>query len=48
VVLSGAATVAELQSNLTALKVDPIPGLLDDLVEDPVTYWEARAALPWN
>jgi aryl-alcohol dehydrogenase-like predicted oxidoreductase len=48
VVLSGAATVGELQSNLAALAVDPVTGLLDDLVEDPLDYWETRAALPWN
>lgn len=48
VVLSGAATVAELQSNLAAEALAPEPGLLDDLIEDPASYWETRAALPWN
>jgi aryl-alcohol dehydrogenase-like predicted oxidoreductase len=48
VVLSGAATVAELQSNLAAEALAPEPGLLDDLIEDPVAYWKTRAALPWN
>jgi aryl-alcohol dehydrogenase-like predicted oxidoreductase len=49
VVLSGAATVGELDSNLTAaqLQVDPLDGL-EGLREDPVAYWETRAALPWN
>ena len=47
VVRSGAATVEQLQSNLGALTLD-MPGLLDELVEDPVAYWETRAALPWN
>ena len=44
--LSGADTVAQLQSNLTALKVEP--ETLEDLVEDPVTYWHERGELPWN
>jgi aryl-alcohol dehydrogenase-like predicted oxidoreductase len=51
VVLSGAATVETLRSNLTA------PGLelgerldpeLEALAEEPARYWEERAALPWN
>lgn len=46
VVLSGAATVEQLQSNLTALQVEPEP--LDDLLEDPETYWRERGELPWN
>ncbi|HEY4823474.1 MAG TPA: aldo/keto reductase [Solirubrobacteraceae bacterium] len=46
VVLSGADTVAQLQSNLTALTVEP--ETLEDLVVDPVTYWHARGELPWN
>ena len=48
VVLSGAATVDELRSNLAALELDSIPDLLSSLTEDPATYWETRAALPWN
>ncbi|MFD7997030.1 aldo/keto reductase [Streptomyces mexicanus] len=51
VVLSGAATVAQLMSNLHAAAVD-----LDDeqlarlatLAEDPRAYWERRAQLPWH
>ncbi|MGW0815118.1 aldo/keto reductase [Streptomyces viridiviolaceus] len=51
VVLSGAATVAQLGSNLHATVVD-----LDDdqrarlaaLAEDPSAYWERRAQLPWH
>ncbi|MGW3290102.1 aldo/keto reductase [Streptomyces sp. NPDC001002] len=51
VVLSGAATVGQLASNLHAAVVD-----LDDdqvsrlatLVEDPQTYWEKRGRLPWH
>ena len=51
VVLSGAATVAELTSNLVAPTVRLDPALLDHLGtirEDPVRYWTKRAALPWN
>ena len=49
VVLSGAATVETLRSNLTALglgeRLDPE---LEALAEEPARYWEERAALPWN
>jgi aryl-alcohol dehydrogenase-like predicted oxidoreductase len=51
VVLSGATTVVQLESNLGALAVQPSPELteqLDAVREDPVTYWRTRAALPWN
>jgi aryl-alcohol dehydrogenase-like predicted oxidoreductase len=51
VVLSGAAKVEELESNLLAPALEPDEGLLgslDGLREDPVSYWETRAALPWN
>lgn len=51
VVLSGAVTVAQLTSNLDALKV----GLSDDeleslepLREPPERYWADRAELPWS
>jgi aryl-alcohol dehydrogenase-like predicted oxidoreductase len=47
VVLSGAATVEQFQSNLKALLVED-PETLDDLVEDPETYWHERGELPWN
>ncbi|MDQ0579848.1 aldo/keto reductase [Streptomyces rishiriensis] len=51
VVLSGAATAAQLASNLHAAVVD-----LDDeqverlagLAEEPRAYWERRAGLPWH
>jgi aryl-alcohol dehydrogenase-like predicted oxidoreductase len=46
VVLSGAATVEQLRSNLTALELRPAN--LDEVVEDPARYWEERSALPWN
>jgi aryl-alcohol dehydrogenase-like predicted oxidoreductase len=48
VVLSGAATVEQLQSNLQALSVDVDPEALDAMIEDPDTYWSKRGELPWN
>ena len=51
VVLSGAATVTQLQSNLRALAVpydDDLERRLESLTEAPRAYWEARARLPWN
>jgi aryl-alcohol dehydrogenase-like predicted oxidoreductase len=47
VVLSGAATIDALQSNLRALDVRDVPGL-DELREDGEDYWARRSALPWN
>jgi aryl-alcohol dehydrogenase-like predicted oxidoreductase len=47
VVLSGAATVEQLESNLGALELS-YDGALDDLAEDRDAYWARRAALPWN
>ena len=47
VVLSGAATVEQLESNLRARDVT-YGGEHDDLVEAPGAYWATRAALPWN
>jgi aryl-alcohol dehydrogenase-like predicted oxidoreductase len=50
VVLSGAATVETLQSNLTALELELgelDPGL-ESLAEAPARYWDERAALRWN
>ena len=51
VVLSGAATVQHVQSNVRALDVDYDESLdaeLAALVEDPESYWSTRAALAWN
>jgi aryl-alcohol dehydrogenase-like predicted oxidoreductase len=51
VVLSGATTVEQLRSNLTALDVEwdyEIDRRLAPLVEEPGRYWSTRAALPWN
>ncbi|MGW0576192.1 aldo/keto reductase [Streptomyces sp. NPDC002920] len=51
VVLSGAATAAQLASNLHAAVVDLDEDQLDGLAalaEGPRAYWEQRAALPWH
>jgi aryl-alcohol dehydrogenase-like predicted oxidoreductase len=50
VVLSGAATVSQLHSNLAALDPTPLPDgdRLAALALDPVTYWGERAAMPWT
>jgi aryl-alcohol dehydrogenase-like predicted oxidoreductase len=49
VVLSGAATVGQLQSNLLADSVGFSDATrFDGMVEDPETYWSKRGELPWN
>jgi aryl-alcohol dehydrogenase-like predicted oxidoreductase len=51
VVLSGAATIDTLRSNLRALELEldgELTSKLAELDEDPVRYWEERSALPWN
>jgi aryl-alcohol dehydrogenase-like predicted oxidoreductase len=51
VVLSGAATVDQLASNLRALEVtygDELDTRLAALAEDSKTYWSKRAELPWS
>jgi aryl-alcohol dehydrogenase-like predicted oxidoreductase len=51
VVLSGAATTAQLQSNLAALTLRLDSAALADLFaapEEPAHYWRFRASLPWN
>jgi aryl-alcohol dehydrogenase-like predicted oxidoreductase len=51
VVLSGAATVAQLCSNLAARDVRwdaELERALAGLREDPDAYWETRSRLPWN
>jgi aryl-alcohol dehydrogenase-like predicted oxidoreductase len=51
VVLSGATTVSQVESNLAALDVSISEGSLERLagaVMDSSAYWEARSALPWN
>ncbi len=50
-VLSGAATVAQLESNLGALEIawnDDLEGRVAGLVEEPAQYWATRAELPWT
>ena len=46
VVLSGAVTPGQLQSNLDAVAVGPLPEL--DLAEPPEEYWAARSARAWG
>jgi aryl-alcohol dehydrogenase-like predicted oxidoreductase len=51
VALSGAVTVEQLQSNLTALSVPPAALRdtgLDPLAQPAQVYWETRGALAWN
>jgi Predicted oxidoreductases (related to aryl-alcohol dehydrogenases) len=50
-VLSGASTVAQLGSNLTALRLAWDPALNEELAplaEEPEYYWNTRSALPWT
>lgn len=51
VVLSGAATVGELHTNLLGAAADPDEAQLArlaGLVEEPGAYWQYRSELPWN
>ena len=51
VVLSGATTVEQLDSNLAARTLGwdaELEQLLAGLVEPPAAYWAARAELPWT
>ena len=51
VVLSGAATVDQLESNMAALRVawdDEAVVALAGLAEEPRAYWERRRQLPWT
>lgn len=51
VVLSGAATLAHLHSNVRAAGLLLEPGLLAELVtlaESPAAYWQTRSNLDWN
>ena len=51
VVLSGAATVEQLQANMAAFSVDwddDLAGRLQSLAETPQTYWAIRGDLDWN
>lgn len=51
VVLSGAAAVEQIESNLKALNVawdEEAAKTLFNLAEAPEIYWQTRSALPWN
>jgi aryl-alcohol dehydrogenase-like predicted oxidoreductase len=51
IVLSGAATVSQLESNVFAAKLKILPDSaerLATLVVSSVEYWRARSALAWN
>jgi aryl-alcohol dehydrogenase-like predicted oxidoreductase len=48
VALSGATTVPELDSNLTAIGQEVDVTRFDGIVEDADTYWKQRSELPWN
>ena len=49
VVLSGAATIDQLTSNLKALEIPrSITAQLPELAETPEKYWGIRGALPWH
>ena len=47
VVLSGAATLDQLASNLEAVRV-AYPGELPSIAEDPGVYWSTRSGLTWT
>lgn len=47
VVLSGAGSVQQLQSNLLAERLNEIPGF-PELTETPNEYWKKRSNLIWN
>ncbi len=51
VVLSGASTAAQLESNLAALELawdGELEQRLSGLSEEPAAYWKTRAELPWS
>jgi aryl-alcohol dehydrogenase-like predicted oxidoreductase len=48
IVLSGAATPAQVRSNVAAPEVTVDMAALADLVEPATAYWATRAALPWQ
>jgi aryl-alcohol dehydrogenase-like predicted oxidoreductase len=48
-VISGAATVEQLVSNVAALDVDADSLVnLAEVAEDPQTYWQIRSQLRWT
>ena len=51
VVLSGAACIDHLKSNLRSLKIkwnDSLAEMVDALVEPAESYWHIRSQLAWN
>lgn len=52
IVLSGAATVAQLEANIKALQVNftdhELISICKALAEDPETYWNKRKSMAWN
>jgi aryl-alcohol dehydrogenase-like predicted oxidoreductase len=48
VVLSGAVTGEQLQSNLSALDVALDPSAIPSVAQLPEEYWTARSKLPWT
>jgi aryl-alcohol dehydrogenase-like predicted oxidoreductase len=49
VVLSGASTADQLESNLEALDIDPAAiGDIETLAETPADYWATRSSLEWT
>jgi aryl-alcohol dehydrogenase-like predicted oxidoreductase len=48
VVLSGAVTVDQLGSNLSAVALSQEDGDWPDIAESPSEYWTRRSALPWR
>ena len=48
VALSGAGSVAQLESNLSARDLNVEPDVLSELTEPAAEYWDRRAALAWT
>src|SRR5579872_6707590 len=48
VVLSGAVTVAQLESNLNAVALQTEPTNCPNIAESPTDYWARRGALAWQ
>ncbi len=48
VVLSGAVTVAQLESNLNAITIVREPTDWPDIAESPTDYWAQRSTLAWH
>jgi aryl-alcohol dehydrogenase-like predicted oxidoreductase len=49
VVLSGAATVDQLASNVNAFAVpETAVAEVEGMAEDPAAYWTARSELAWT